>query len=97
MSIVTEPTNRPHPAWCDQTHGDMPVHSGQVGDDIDLTAELAWGVFLFQQGDQATEVQLMSHAPDETSFTKFSIVQAAILRDLIGEGLGLVAREAGLR
>jgi hypothetical protein len=85
-----------HPRWCDEAHGESFPHSGQVGADIDLTAELAIGVFLFQSGGEPAVVNLMSHTPDETSFTKYSLLQAAALRDLISEALGLVAREAGL-
>lgn len=97
MSIVTEPTKQPHhPSWCAREHGDLPAHSAQVGADIELTGELAYAVLLSQLPDQPTEVQLLRHTPDETSLTGFSLLEAAILRDLLGEGLGLVAREAGL-
>lgn len=73
----------------------MPVHSGQIGDDLELTSELAIGVFLFRSGEEPTVVQLMTHTPDETSFTKFSLLQAAILRDLLTEALSVLAGEVG--
>lgn len=96
MSIVTEPSNPPHPSWCAREHGMLAVHSGQVGADIELTSDLAYAIYLYQSPDEPAEVHLMRHTEDETSLTPFSILEAAILRDLIGEGLGLIAREAGL-
>ncbi|MGI5182223.1 hypothetical protein ACQEVZ_38615 [Dactylosporangium sp. CA-152071] len=88
---------QPHPAWCDQEHGEMPLHSGQVGADLDLTGDLAYAVYLQQKPGEPAEVHLMRHTAEETSFTRFTILEASILRDLLGEGLGLLAREAGLR
>lgn len=85
-----------HPTWCDRRHGDVPVHGGQVGGDLELTGELSYGVFLDQLDGEPAAVLLMRHTPDETSFTRLSILEASILRDLFGEGLGLLAREAGL-
>jgi hypothetical protein len=92
---VTAPVQ--HPSWCDQEHGDMPLHSGQVGADIDLTEGLAYAVYLQQEPGKPAEVQLMRHTDEETSFTRLSVLEASILRDLLGEGLGLLAREAGPR
>lgn len=85
---MTAPTT--HPAWCDREH------VGQVGADLDLTEDLAYAVYLQQQDGEPAEVQLMRHTSDETAFTNFSLLEASILRDLFGEALGLVAREAGL-
>lgn len=87
-----------HPAWCDREHADdFPAHGAQVGADLELTDGLSYAVYLFQQGDEPAELHLMRHTPDETAVTGLSIVEGAILRDLLGEGLGLIAREAGLR
>lgn len=87
----------PHPSWCDREHGDMPLHSGQVGADLPLSDDLAYAVYVQQVPGEPAEVHLMRHTDEETSFTRFSILEASILRDLLGEGLGLLAREAGLR
>lgn len=87
-----------HPAWCDREHGEMTsLHSGQIGADLELTEGLAYAVYLQQQPGNPAEVQLLRHTPDETAVTGFSILEASILRDLLGEGLGQLAREAGLR
>lgn len=87
----------PHPAWCDREHGEMPLHSGQVGVDLDLSESLSYAIYLQQQPGEPATVQLLQHTPDETTVTGFSILEASVLRDLLGEGLGLLAREAGLR
>lgn len=86
-----------HPPWCDQAHGYVPAHSGQIGDDIELTSELAFAVYVARAAGRPAEVQLLRHAPDETSLTSFTPLQAGILRDLLAEALGVLAREAGLR
>lgn len=88
----------PHPGWCDRDrgHGDLPAHIAQVGADLELSDSLAYIVELFQPYDRPAEVHLTRHTPDETIQTRLSILEAAILRDLLGEGLGLIAREAGL-
>lgn len=87
----------PHPTWCDEEHGETLLHSGQVGGDLELTSDLAYGIYLQQEPGQAAEVSLMRHTSEETSFTRFSLFEASVLRDLFGEGLGQLAREAGLR
>lgn len=88
----------PHPSWCDREHGEVStLHSGQVGADLDLTSDLAYAVYLQQMPGDPAEVHLMRHTSEETSFTALSILEASVLRDLLGEGLGLIAREAGLR
>ena len=88
----------PHPAWCDREHGEMiSLHSGQVGVDLELTEDLSYAVYLQQEPGQPAEVHLMRHDPEETSFTRFSLFEASVMRDLFGEALGLLAREAGLR
>jgi hypothetical protein len=86
-----------HPSWCDQEHGVSPLHSGQVGADLELTEDLSYAVYLQQEPGQPAEVHLMRHDPEETSFTRFSLFEASVMRDLFGEALGLLAREAGLR
>lgn len=96
MGILAERTNPAHPSWCDQAHGEIPVHGAQVGADLELSSELTYGVFLSQAEGEPTEVQLMRHAARETSLAPFSLLEVGILRDLLGEALGLVAREAGL-
>jgi hypothetical protein len=88
-----------HPAWCE---GMEPLeghtaHLAQVGADIELSAEHVMLVDLMQVQGQPTTVGIGNHTPDETSVTRLSLLQAAILRDLLSEALGLVAREAGLR
>ena len=86
-----------HPAWCDQLHmpEDADGHGAQIGADLELTSGLSYGVFVFQHGTEPAEVHLMRHTDEETSFTRLSILEASILRDLLGEGLGLLAREVG--
>ncbi|MER7273855.1 hypothetical protein ABT369_05340 [Dactylosporangium sp. NPDC000244] len=87
-----------HPSWCDGTEPTIPpsAHLGQVGADIELSAEHVMFVDLMQVEDRPTTIGIGNHTPDETSVTRLSLVQAAILRDLLSEALGLVAREAGL-
>ncbi|WP_327008535.1 hypothetical protein OHA72_15540 [Dactylosporangium sp. NBC_01737] len=85
-----------HPGWCDRRHAaDWPVHGAQIGADLELSHDLAYAVLLQQVDGSPAEVNLMRHTTDETSLTRFSIVEAAILRDLLGEGLGLLALEVG--
>lgn len=87
-----------HPAWCDRQHSDeWPAHTAQVGADLELSEDLSYAVLLFQQGVEPAQLHLLRHTPDETTVTCLSILEGSILRDLLGEGLGLVAREAGLR
>src|SRR5258707_632071 len=95
---TTDPMPAPqsHPAWCDQQHAaEWPVHSVQVGADLDLTGELSYAVLLWQQGDTPTEVHLIRHTDDETTLTRLSLLESAILRDLVSEGLALVGQEVG--
>lgn len=88
----------PHPAWCDREHGEViSLHSGQVGADLELSEDLSYAVYLQQEPGRPATVVLLRHTQKETTVTGFSIVEASILRDLLGEGLGLLAREAGLR
>lgn len=85
-----------HPSWCDRQHADdWPAHSAQVGADLELTNGLRYAVLLFRQGNKPTEVHLIRHTDEETSLTLLSLVEASILRDLLTEGLGLVATEVG--
>lgn len=85
-----------HPVWCEQQHGDVPAHSGQVGADLELGG-LTFAVYVARIGDEPAQVQLLEHTADDTALTSLSILQASILRDLLGEALGVLAREAGLR
>ena len=87
----------PHPVWCDREHGAVSVHSAQVGADLEVTEDLSYAVYVDQQDGEPATVSLMRHTPDETALTSFSILEASILRDLLGEALGRIAREAGLR
>jgi hypothetical protein len=90
---VTAPVE--HPEWCDRTHGDVPVHGGQVGADLELDGGLSFAVYVSRGRDSYTSVQLLEHTDDETSLVGLSIVEAGILRDLLSEALDLLAREAG--
>ncbi len=83
----------PHPTWCDRGHGEVLLHSAQVGVDLELTEDLAYAVFVQQIPGEPAEVHLMRHTDEETAFTRFSILEASILRDLLSKGLGLVAAE----
>lgn len=85
-----------HPAWCERAHGEMPRHEAQIGADLALDSGLTFAVYLAQRDGEPAEVELMQHDAEETSLTGFSILQAAILRDLLGEALGVLARERGL-
>jgi hypothetical protein len=83
-----------HPTWCAQLHAaDWPVHETQIGADLELSDGLAYAVYLQQAEDKPAEVQLMRHTDEETSLVGFSIVEATILRDLLTEGLTLLAQE----
>lgn len=88
----------PHPQWCDRAHGEViSLHSAQVGADLELTDDLTYAVYLQQEPGEPATVVLLRHTEEETAVTGFSILEASILRDLLGDGLGLIAREAGLR
>lgn len=96
MSIVpgVPDTDATHPAWCSRKHkADWPVHERQVGGDLELSSDLAYGVSLQHvEGDASTQVLFMAHTPEETALTRLSIVEAGILRDLLSEALELVGR-----
>jgi hypothetical protein len=89
MNIIT------HPGWCPKQHPAGPAHELQIGADLELTGELAYGVHLYQVGDDTPVVHLMRRTPDQTALTELSILQTSILRDLLGEGLEALAREVG--
>ncbi|MET7399153.1 hypothetical protein ABZS66_37295 [Dactylosporangium sp. NPDC005572] len=85
-----------HPGWCALQHGDdIPVHDAQVGATIDLTSSLSLGVFVHQVYEQPPTLLLFRRSGVESTLTGLSLLEAAILRDLISEGLGLIAREVG--
>lgn len=95
--MTISPTPDGHPAWCDRQHTPQwTTHSAQIGADLEVSTGVSYAILLWQTGDEPAEVQLMRHTPDETEVTGFSILEASILRDLLAEGLGLLAREAGL-
>lgn len=80
-----------HPAWCVRRHGDRKVHERKVGVDLELSGGLQFGVGLqYVEGQDSTNVLLMEHTSAETSLTKLSLFEAAVLRDLLSEALGLV-------
>lgn len=93
MSIVPG-VGTVHPAWCDKRHGDRPIHERKVGVDLEVRlAGVAFGVALQHvEGGESTQVLFMTHTPEETALTKLSIVEAAMLRDLLSEALGLVGQ-----
>jgi hypothetical protein len=96
MSMVsgTPDSGPPHPVWCARKHkADYPVHERKVGVDLELTG-VAFGVVLqhVDYGDSPTQVLLMQATELETTSTRFTLLEAAILRDLLSEALGLVGR-----
>lgn len=100
MNIVPTPATRKpkHPGWCDQKHPDNPlVHEGQVGADLELSHELAYGVRLQQVADSPTEVNLLRSTIDSATLTRLTLLEAGILRDLLDEALQLVAAELDRR
>lgn len=87
-----------HPSWCDRRHADSTgAHTVQVGVDLQLSENLSYSVELLQAGDEPTRVVLYRHTDDASIADRLSIVQASILRDLLGEGLKLIDRNAGFR
>lgn len=93
---MTAPARGQHPTWCKGTHPDeWPVHEAQIGADLELSHDLAYIVMLQQVHGSPAEVLLIRHDRETTAVTRLSIVEAGILRDLLGEGLGLLAAEVG--
>jgi hypothetical protein len=97
MSIVpgSMDTGTWHPSWCDRKHRrGVWVHERKVGVDLELNAGVAFGVGLqhVDLGESPTEVMFMEAAAKETSLTRLSLVEAAILRDLLSEALALAGR-----
>lgn len=97
MSIVpTQPgpaeSGPVHPSWCAQRHPEWPVHEVHVGVDLELSADLAYRVLVQNvHGDHVTDVLLVRLERGTPAVTRFSIVEASILRDLLSEALALVA------
>lgn len=92
--MTTLPTAGPleHPSWCDRQHAqEWTAHTVEVGAPLELARGLTYQVVLFQQGDEPTQVHLFRHSDDETALVSLSLLEAGILRDLLAEGLQLVA------
>lgn len=98
MSIIPTPAPMQHPTWCDRRHPDnWPVHETQIGATLELSHELAYSIRLqrVEADDAVTEVLLVRHGAGGTSVTRLSIVEGGILRDLLIEGLDVLAAEVG--
>lgn len=85
-----------HPTWCTSKHlNGRPVHETQIGADLELSHDLAYAVYLQQVHGDVAEVNLIRHDRDETILTRLTPLEAGILRDLLGEGLAMLAVEVG--
>lgn len=83
------------PSWCRQGHDGWDVHDVQVGADLELAQDSSFSVSLLQAGDAPAQVVLYRHTEDVTIATSLSVLEAAVLRDLLSEGLSQLAAEVG--
>lgn len=88
-----------HPDWCARKHDTAwPVHQLQIGADLQLSADLAYAVYVQQVDGAPAEVNLVRHdssPASTTTITRLTPLEAGILRDLLGEGLDLLAVQVG--
>lgn len=88
-----------HPDWCARKHGPAwPVHQAQIGADLQLSADLAYAVYVQQVDGAPAEVNLVRHDSSRTSsttITRLTPLEAGILRDLLTEGLDLLGVQVG--
>ena len=85
-----------HPDWCARRHAaTWPVHQAQIGADLQLSADLAYAIYLQQVDGSPAEVNVVRHDRHDTTITRLTPLEAGILRDLLGEGLDLLGAQVG--
>lgn len=88
-----------HPDWCPRKHdAAWPVHQLQIGADLQLSADLAYAVYLQQVDGAPAEVNLVRHDRSKTgttTITRLTPLEAGILRDLLAEALDLLGAQVG--
>ncbi|WP_433612478.1 hypothetical protein ACQP2P_01450 [Dactylosporangium sp. CA-139114] len=65
------------------------MHEAQPGPALELSHDLAYTVLVQQVADSPTQVILARHEGHRVTVTRLSIVEAAILQNLLSEALQL--------
>lgn len=91
-----------HPRWCDVQRctslhhpGALVVHENQIGVDLELSADLAYAVYLQQVEGAPAEINLMRKDRLATTLTRLTPLEAGILRDALTEALTELAAQVG--